>query len=59
MCSSFLCRFGESAELLHGFDEPFTVGTGAHVLQQLSFSQSRTNFAEVFLKDGRIICLCL
>ena len=47
MCSSFLCRFGENAELLHGFDEPFTVGTGAHVLQQLSFSQSRTNFAEV------------
>jgi midasin len=40
-------RFGESAELLHGFDQPFSVAAGAHVLQHLSFSQNKTNFAEM------------
>ena len=41
------CRFGESAELLHSFDQPFSAPAGAHVLQHLSFSQTRTNFVEV------------
>ena len=47
MYTSICYRFGEHSELLHTFDEPFTVSTGAHILQHLSFSQSRTNFAEV------------
>lgn len=42
-----LCRFGESAELLHGFEKPFSATAGAHVLQHLSFAQARTNFVEV------------
>lgn len=41
------CRFGENAELLHGFDKPFSATAGAHVLQHLSFTQTRTNFVEV------------
>ena len=40
-------RFGESVDILHPLDQPFTSASGASILQNLSFSQSGTNFAEV------------
>jgi midasin len=42
-----ILRFGEHAELLHSFDQPFSATCGAHVLQHLSFTQPRTNFVEM------------
>lgn len=54
-----IIRFGENAELLHGFERPFSAAAGAHVLQHLSFAQARTNFVEVstYIHSGCILYL--
>ena len=40
-------RFGESVEILHPLDQPFSPNQGGHILQHLTFSQSKTNFIQV------------
>ncbi len=34
-------------DILHPLDQPFTSSSGAAILQNLSFSQTRTNFSQV------------
>ncbi len=43
----FLDRFGETVDILHSLDQPFTESSGASILQNLSFTQTRTNFVKV------------
>lgn len=40
-------RFGEGVEILHPLDQPFSPNQGGHILQHLTFSQSKTNFIQV------------
>lgn len=42
-----VCRFGQSVEVLHPFNLPFTTHDGARVLRDFSFAQNKTNVAEV------------
>ncbi|XP_055945739.1 midasin-like isoform X2 [Argiope bruennichi] len=47
--SGELCivSFGEKVEPLHNFDEPFDTNTGARIVQQLTFCQKKTNYAQL------------
>ena len=42
-----LLRFGESAEVLHPLDQPFSSNSGGFILQHLTFTQTKTNFVQV------------
>ena len=42
-----VAKFGENCQLIHKFDEPFTVGTGAKILQQFNFDQPKTKIADL------------
>ena len=39
--------FGEKVELLHGFQDQFSSNTGARILEQVTFSQNKTNIAQL------------
>lgn len=43
----FCCSFGETVQLLHPFNEPFTDQSGARILQQFTFDQKKTKIAQV------------
>ena len=43
----FYQRFGTNVEVLHPLDQPFSTRSGGFVLQNLSFTQTQTNFKEV------------
>ncbi len=45
--SFLLCRFGGSVEVLHALDQPFSPVSGGFILQNLAFTQTRTNFVQV------------
>ena len=40
-------RFGEDTEVLVPLDQPFSGSQGAHLLQHLTFTQTKTNFVNV------------
>ena len=42
-----LYRFGEDVTVLHPLEHPFSSRDGGHILQNLTFSQSKTNFSMV------------
>lgn len=42
-----VCKFGESAELLHGFDDHFGDDGGAKVVSRLTFQQTKTDICQV------------
>ena len=42
-----VAKFGEDCHLIHKFDEPFTVNSGAKVLQQFNFDQPKTKIADL------------
>lgn len=39
--------FGEKVQLLHAFQEQFSSSTGARILEQVTFSQNKTNIAQL------------
>ena len=45
--SFFYLRFGTNVEVLHPLDQPLSARSGGFVLQNLSFTQTQTNFKEV------------
>ncbi len=44
-----ICKFGETAQLLHGFQDAFSDEIGAHVLSHLAFEQKGTSIVKVQL----------
>ncbi len=50
--SFLLCRFGGSVEVLHALDQPFSPVSGGFILQNLAFTQTRTNFVQVRTYEG-------
>lgn len=44
-----ICKFGETAQLLHGFQDSFSDETGAQVLSSLAFEQKGTSIIRVIL----------
>lgn len=58
---TLLHRFGESVDILHPLDQPFTASSGASIIQNLSFSQTKTNFVQVQHINYYLIpvtCMC-
>lgn len=45
----YICSFGETVELLHPLNEPFTSIAGGQVLSQFTFAQKKTRVAQVAL----------
>ena len=42
-----VCSFGEEAELLHDFNQPFNEQSGAYILRNCTFKQEQTRIAKV------------
>ena len=40
-------KFGETCELIHQFNQPFSINSGANVLRKFSFKQPKTKIAEL------------
>lgn len=52
MIMPLLNRFGESVDILHPLDQPFMASSGVSILQNLSFSQTKTNFVKVNIQTS-------
>lgn len=49
-----ILRFGESTDVLHHLDEAWTADSGAHVLGQFEFEQTRTDVVELMRQSLEI-----
>lgn len=50
-----ICSFGECVQIVHPFKEPFSCQSGANLLQHFTFSQKKTNIAQLLQQSTSIL----